>query len=274
MAFPWLAVAIAASAYAGYKGQKSLADKMNQPQALQTPEQEAAAKYLLALLQGNAPTIPTAGVAGMTGVEGSAQSMLEQYMAAPTGTGYQTGLSELEKTVAGEAYDPYTSPYWQALREGSMADEEQAVGGLRRGSQMGGMFYSEPSGRTEATLRSQYGTGRMQTLGGLAETERGRQLAAIPQLMQYSQQSPELYKAQMGMMYGGLPREIEQNKLNALYQQQYGQTMLPIEIAGTLKGTPYYSSNQQQGQTPFASGMGAAGQTATMIATLKQLGLF
>jgi len=200
------------------------------------PEVGKSRKWLYNLLKEPVPEIPTRQIAGMSDAEKQAQSLLSQYLGT-TGmpSGFQTGLTQLTKTVQGE-YDPYTSDYWRGLRDTSRMDEEKAVSRLRRGSQASGMFYSGPSERSEAELRSRYGANRQTLLGQLLSEELARRTSAAMPLLQwsdYASQQP-LRKATAGMQLGGLGRELSQAEKDAAYQSLLTKIMFPYETQANI----------------------------------------
>lgn len=194
--------------------------------------QKQARTYIEQLLAGGTPDMPTRGIAGMSDAESQAQTILQRYLSgAPEG--YDEGMEHLRGTLAG-GYDPRTSQYYQGLREQSAMDEADAVAALRRGSQAGGMFYSDPSMRAEGTLRSRYGASRDALLGGLYRDDLKRRDAAVPQLMRYGQM-PAMQAAQ-GMQLGGLPRQLAQAGENANYQTLLQRVMFPYTHGSNLAG--------------------------------------
>ncbi|HUU54499.1 MAG TPA: hypothetical protein VMY87_06220 [Armatimonadota bacterium] len=239
-----------------------------------TPEQEQAQNYLRRLLsQSRKVDIPTLGVAGMGSAEQQAQTLLEQYLSqAPRG--YEAGMAELERTLGG-GYDPLASEYWKGFREQSALDEAKSVAGLRRGAQAGGMYYSEPSMRTEGDLRARYGADRSALLGSLYEAERARMQGAVPQIMQYGQEP--VNRVGVGMQYGALPRELDQARRDAEYNTLLQKVMLPYTtgagIAGNLwqmQPTSYMTQGKPSG---FSQLMGTAGQIGSMVAPFLGGGL-
>lgn len=171
-------------------------------------------------------------------------------------------MGELEATLSGR-YDPRTSDLYKGFREESRMEEEAGVSRLRRGAQKGGMFYSGPSMRSEATLRSRAGAARTSMLGGLYERERERKAAAVPQLMEGGQMPAK--QAAIGMQLGGLEREIEQARYQAQYQRIMQRLMwayqVKMPVAETLfqMSPDYYRRRRQDG--------GGAGQALGRLAS-------
>jgi hypothetical protein len=223
------------------------------PELLTTEYTEPAMTALSNLAYGELPTLPTVNLPQITlpGVSELEQKLIDYGSSIITNLmanqgkmpeAYELGMAEIKKTL-GETYDPFTSAFYQGLRETSLKEEEAGVGQVRRRSQLGGMLYSEPSERTEAEYRATMGTGRTTMLGEMYETERGRKQAMIPQLLQYGQFEQNIPYANLQAIEGfaptaGLPRNIasQQAIINqqtgvqqALANQQVGiqQAMLP-----------------------------------------------
>lgn len=225
-----------------------------------TPQQKKAREYMENLLFSGTPDIPTAGVAGMSAAEAQAQGILTNYLSAPP-RGYEAGMDYLERTLAGE-YDPRTSQFYGGLREQSRMEEAAAVADLRRGSQAGGMYYSEPSMRAEGELRARYGASRDVILGSLYESERNRMAGAVPQMMEYGQIPAR--QAAAGMTYGALPRQIDQAGEDARYNMLMQRIMFPYtqgtQMAGQLWGMKpdYYVSESPSTFSQLVGGAQAA----------------
>lgn len=231
-----------------------------------TKEQKWSRQWMQDLAASGTPNIPTQGVAGMSGPEQQAQTILQQYMGqAPRG--YEAGMQQLERTLGG-GYDPMTSPEWQGFREASAMDEAKAVSGLRRGAQAGGMFYSDPSQRAEGELKARYGADRSMLYGKLQEAERNRQAGAVPQIMQYGQMPAQ--QAAQGMELGAVPRQIDQARQDAQYNTLLQRIMFPYtqgqQMAGNLWGmTPDYTI-EDGGPSGLSQGLSALGTVASIVA--------
>lgn len=161
-------------------------EEADPPELLLTEPQETAISALEELAYGDLPTLPTFDLESLEA--------------------YGLGMDEIKK-VLGEAYDPFTSPFYQGLREASLREEEAGVGDLRRRSQLGGMLYSDPSKRTEAEYRGRMGTGRTMMLGEMYETERDRKMQMIPNLLSYAGLGADVgkFNTQVGIQQALLP---------------------------------------------------------------------
>ena len=235
------------------------------PRMIEAPSEKEARSFLLNLLKQGAPLM---GVPGMMGYEPEGQEILGKMLEAGLPEGYHLGMGELAKTLTGE-YDPFTSPYYQGLREASKREEEEGVGGLRRGSQLGGMFYSEPSQRTEAEYRARMGTGRQSLLGRMYETERGRRYGAIPTALQYGQYAEQQPYRQLGAIqqYGGLPRQIAGAQELAKYQQLMFPYTNQAQLAQMLLAykPDWYQPQFQQKKSPWDYLMQAGELAASFV---------
>ncbi len=237
-----------------------------------TREQRQARTYLSDLLGAGTPNFPAMGVAGMSPAEAQAQGLLSQYLSgAPAG--YEAAMGELDRTLTGQ-YDPRTSDMYKGLRQQSLLDEEEAVSRLRRGAQAGGMFYSEPSMRSEARLRAGYGADRTSLLGGLYERERDRRLGAVPMALQAGQ--VPLQQVAAGMQYGALPRQLEQMEQSAQYDSLLQQLLFPYmqgqQVAQSLWGMrpDYYL---KESPSLFSQIAGVAGTVGQAVAGLPSGGM-
>lgn len=219
--------------------------KRPEPQLLQIPgAEDVGVSYLTNLLKQPPPqapqinipppprapqlhsiVMPLLEVAGMTPTELQIQNMLQSWLqTSPTESkAYQLGLGEIEKTL-GEFYDPRTSDYWKGYRELSEMEQEKGVADIRRRQQLGGGLYSEPGMRQESEYIRGVGAERTRHLGELYERERDRMTAAVAQALGYAgfEEASAATRLQLGSTIGAIPREIEQMRNLAAYQQALG----------------------------------------------------
>jgi len=169
----------------------------------QVPGTEADwARQLMKTLGQQGINMPLQGTAGMSGNE-------------------QTSQNILAKILAGGTFeDPATSQYWQGLRGTMQQEENQGVSNLRRQAQRAGMVRSGPALRAEGEYRQNAANSRNTLLGSLYNQERDR--------------DNPYTRLQAGMTYGGLPRMLEQAKMDALYNQQMGNTLAPYQLQAPL----------------------------------------
>jgi len=200
--------------------------------------QRAGIQYLRDLLAKGTPDIPTAPVAGLTPTEQAAQGVLARLV------------------TGGTFEDPLTSPLYQGLRREIEREEQRGVAGLRRGSQLAGMFRSGPSERAEAEYRSGMAARRMGLLGQLYEQERARdnpytRLAAVS-------------------AYGALPRLIEQAGGTAGYESEMQRLMFPYTTQAGLAQALMRQQPNLYMTAPQPSGLT---QTIGALSGLANLGL-
>jgi hypothetical protein len=188
-----------------------------------------AVNYMLNLMNQQAPTmnIPLQQVAGLTGNEKIVQDLLAKYLGtnATDNEAYKLGMGEISKTLNGEFYDPKTSDFWKGYRETSEIEQEKGVSDIRRRGQLGGGLYSEPNMRTEADYIKGMGAERLMQLGGLYENERNRKSNAVAQALGYAgfEEQGVTNRLGLGSTIGAIPREIQNQKYAATYNQKLGQ---------------------------------------------------
>ena len=176
-------------------------------------------------LQGQ--NIPLQQIAGMTGAEQTVQGLLSKFLGtdATQGEAYKLGMGELQKTLGGEFYDPRKSDFWKGFRESSEMEQEKGVAGIRRRGQLGGGLYATPNQRTEADYVRGKGADRSMMLGGLYEKERDRKTNAVGQALGYAGfgEQSKLNRLTAGSTIGAIPRNIQNQKYQASFNQALGQ---------------------------------------------------
>ena len=212
--------------------------KLHGPEILET-EWAPQMRAFLTELMTRQPNMPLQSVAGMTDTEQAGQSMLAKLLSG--------GMFE----------DPRESDYYQGLRAESMAEEDRGVGGLRRRSQLAGMGPSTGAAMGEGRYRSSMGNRRLSLLGGLYNQERER--------------DNPYTRLQAVSQYGGLPREIQNQQGQALYNQQYGNMMFPYQnqapIANQLLNyQPWYQPQYAQTPSMFSQIMQTGAAIAPYVA--------
>ncbi|MEA2016479.1 MAG: hypothetical protein U9O59_07250 [Actinomycetota bacterium] len=162
-----------------------------EPELLTTEYTEPAMTALEDLAYGEAPTLPTVNLPGVTGEESKllsqGMSLIKQLMSGEMPEAYKMGMEKIKSVLGGE-YNPLTSPYYKGLKEEAARTEEKGISDIRQRSQLGGMLYSEPAMGAEAEFKGILGTGLTKELGRLYEADIGRQTGMIPQLLGYSGQ--------------------------------------------------------------------------------------
>ena len=213
----------------------------------QTEEQLAAIKYLRDMM--GKTDYPLQEIAGLTPAELQGQDILSKLLGTTAmPQGYELGMGELAKTLGG-AYRPETSPYYEGFRQQLQGVKEEGLADLARQSQKGGMLYSTGRTGAQAKYLGDIGAKQMSALGQLYEAERGRMAGAVPQALQYGQFEAGIPYSKLGAVsqYGGLPREIEQMRKTAAYQQKMMPFEKGIDISKILAGySPYYMPQYTQ----------------------------
>jgi hypothetical protein len=196
--------------------------------------------YLNSLINRNVQT-PTRQIAGMSGNE-------------------QTSQDILSKILAGETFaDPRISPYYQGLRQEINTETEKGVAALNRRGQSAGMYNSTPAARAEGDYRADMSAKTLSILGGLYETERNR--------------DNPYTRLQAGMTYGSLPRQLEQEGMNAGYESSLQDILFPYQYQAPLAQNmlnyqPWYQPQYYQQPSMFSQIAGPAGQLAGGVGML------
>jgi len=246
------------------KNAKPLAPMIDK-EPFQLESGQAVADWAKKYMPGYVPGAEFGGkrTAGMSPQETQGMEWLQKYMNQPnTGENYNLAAGEIKKTLTG-GYNPATSDFYQATRQGAMREQESAIDALRRSQGYRGTFFQDTGVREEGKVREGTANYLQQLLGSMGEKERQNRLAAVPQAMnleQYAQGAP-LAKAAAGMSLGSLPRLIEQGDLEARYQDFLRKQ---TELGGTIPaaqgvfGTSVNYAVEQPASSPFDRIMGLA----------------
>ena len=210
-----------------------------------------AVSFLMNLMNNyQAPTqnIPLQQIAGMTGNEQTTQNILSKFLATdPTeGKAYKLGMGELQKTLGSEYYDPKKSDFWKGFREHSAMEEKKGVSDIRRRGQLGGGLYSDPNARTESEFIRGKGADRSMMLGSLIGKERDRKSNAVAQALGYAgfEEQGTMNRLNAGSTIGALPRQIQNQKYQAAFNQALGQEK--ADYASSVLGTTLQSGAASQ----------------------------
>ena len=163
----------------------------------------------------------------------------------------KAGLSSLDDILAGGSRfeDPSKSQYYGGLRDEMQRGTERGSSALRHRAQLGGMFSSGPGLREEGEYRAQRQNQSDMVLGGLYDQERTRE------------NSDKYSRLAAAMSYGGLPRQIEQQGMNADYQKQIQDLLAPYQlqmpIANNLLGYAPWQTAVGTQQPSAAAGLGS-----------------
>lgn len=216
------------------------------------PQILEAMNWLEKLYKQPVPSIPTRQIAGMTPTEQMGQQILSDYATTGLPETFQLGRRELMKTAEGDYADLARSPYFEPLISRIGREGAEEVNRLMRGLQIGGMGRSTPAAKMLGSQVQRMIDEMMGTLAPYAEAERGRQFAAIPQLQQAATYEEKLPVRKMGAIsaFGALPRQIEQEEENALFNQLMQIIMFPYQvqapIAQSVMGAPIPATTTEE----------------------------
>lgn len=159
--------------------------------------------------------------AGMSSYENQGLgTFLQKYLSAPdVSQNLGDVRSLLSKTING-GFDPGSSDYYQALRDASEYNRKGAIDQTNADLGGRGKFFSSEALQKYGDINAQTSIGLNNSMAALANRERDRSMAAVPQadaLERYISGVP-LQKATAATTIGALPRELEQKDLEAHYQ--------------------------------------------------------
>lgn len=241
-------------------------------------EPNQAVSYFLNLMNQNlqGQNIPLQQIAGMTGNEQTVQSLLSKYLgtSATDNEGYKAGMGEIQKTLTGKDYDPSTGDFWKGYRDYSAMQEEKGVSDIRRRGQLGGGLYATPNMRTESDYRLGSQSQRNMMLGGLTDKERDRKSNAVNQALGYAgfEETGKTNRLQLGSTIGAIPRNIQNQKYQAQYNQALGQeeadwakqlSQIGIQTGAASQLMPQWYVDNTQQSDPLGGILGLVGTLAT-----------
>ncbi len=219
--------------------------------------------------------IPLQQIAGLGQHELTTQNLLGKFLGtdATQGEAYKLGMGELQKTLGGEFYDPRTSDFWKGYRDVSEMEQEKGVADIRRRGQIGGGLYAEPGQRTEADYIKGMGGQRTMQLGSLYERERNRKSNAVMQALGYAgfEEAGKVSRLQAGSTIGAIPRNIQNQKYQALFNQALGQeqanwgtqlAQIGMQTGAAQQLMPQWSVDQGGGDSGLGGFLGLIGTLA------------
>lgn len=211
-------------------------------------ESIAGRKWLLDLLQKPVP--PARGIAGMTPTELTGQDILGDYATSGLPEEYGVAKAELLKTLKGGYADITKSQFFEPIMEKIRRETDERVNQLMRRLQMGGMRASSPGAKQLGGVTKRAAGEMMAILAPYGERERDRQFASIPMLQQFGQYAEGFPVRKMGAIqqYGGLPRQLQQDELNAVFEKILFPYLAQAPMAQFLtQQKPEYYSKESQG---------------------------
>lgn len=204
---------------------------------------------------------------------------LPQYLNAPDVSGnLNDARTFLNKTITG-GFDPGTSAYYQALRSTAQYNRGQAIKDTNADLGARGKFFSSEAVNKYGDINAQTTNSLNSSMAELADRERNRSMSAVPyatSLEDYISKIP-LQKTAATQTYGSLPRLLEQNDLESMYQdfiRKQDEGKGAVNAGSGVSSTPLQQSYQayqpsnferyvmpllKTGISAFAGGMGGGG---------------
>jgi hypothetical protein len=189
--------------------------------------QKASDKFLQGLVEQDI-NIPTQQIAGLSDLEQAGLKKISALQDIDASGISQQAAEVLRGTLAGD-FDPRTSPFYKGFRQEAGRIKQEGISDVLRRSQR---ITGAPAGtalRQTGDVAGRADENSLQVLGGLFEQERGRQFNAIGQGLNLPGGIGSIL-----MNAGALPRGIEQNILNAQFQQQMGQIQAPFQLQAPI----------------------------------------
>lgn len=167
--------------------------------------------------------------------------------------------SLLQKTING-GFDPGTSEYYRALRDTAQYNRGQAVKDTNADLGARGKYFSSEAVQKYGDINAQTANTLNTVMAQLANQERDRSAGAVSQatsLEDYIAGIP-LQKATAATSLGAIPRMLEQNDLESLYQdfirrQDEGKGVISaasgVSSARTTEGYPLPSLQKDNSQS-------------------------
>jgi hypothetical protein len=187
--------------------------------------------------------------------------------AGPSTNGRTFGATQGALADAINPGDPAQREYYKAYRDAALRQLSQAKNTVRAARSTSDAYSGSGLDRAEGRLESDTIAGLAETLGGLIDSDRNTQLAAIPQAMAGAEmrQTIPIEYAQAAGALGDLPRSIQQANYDAQYQEwmrALNDLGIPLDVAAALiTYQPPVSVSQHEGilkgiGNSLASGMG------------------
>jgi len=155
------------------------------------------------------------------------------------------------KGVLGGGYDPRNSDYYKGLRQEAGQLKADSNTAIRRQAAAGGMLQSSPTQAQIGDNERQVNNTLLTQLGGMYENERSRMGQAAQGLQQADSQRLQATGQVASLM--DMERQIEQQKMDALYNQALQTVMFPYQYQAGLANSIFSGS---QGSQPIVTGGG------------------
>jgi len=221
-------------------------------------------------------TYPGSFTAEKTPYETTGLNWLSQYLNAPaTGDLFGAAKSQVMDTLSGKYADPESSPFIRSMKNIAQTELQDAINETRaRRGARGSFFHSE--GLTEERELTNRTLNNLNALiGQFIDTERGRMAEAVPQaqqLEQYESMAP-LAKTEASQTYGALDRILEQNELEAQYNEwtrARAEKTMPLETTMGLYQTPVQFGIRDW-QMPEREGTNTFGNIMNIIPKIQDI---
>ncbi len=190
-------------------------------------------------------------VAGMSSQEKESMDWLKKYGEGGPSPLRTAAVGEMQKTLSG-AYDPTSSPYYQAVKAESARNLTEAKEGIAGEAAGGGRYWTGARLGEQREATTDVTIGLNKFLGGLAERERARKLEVLPLAGQFAREEEEapLRKTAAFQEYGALPRNVKTAELQAIYNEWLRTQERPMEIGRMAAGVQKAPMYGQVGYAP------------------------
>lgn len=243
---------------AGWFGDKAgdaLKDTEVRPTPVDEPSfypqiREAVGNRLLDLTKSGPEKYTGEMVAPLSDRQLGSLGKLDQYANQGVPSVIGEGSAEISKTLAG-GYDPETSAYYKAYRDQRLNELTQSKDRLNADAAGAGRFFH--GGRIDSTRKLEEGATRDINLQSatLAENERNRKLAVLPEAMRFGSYAADLPLNQAKALQdqGSIEQRQKQAEDTAAmneFLRQIGQGRADLNQAGGFAGDVPYAYTQYQ----------------------------
>lgn len=221
----------------------------------QTPEQIEALAFLKNLI-GAAPTFPTQQVAGLTDLEKFSQEQLGAFAQKAQPQVLTDALKSLSN-ILGAAPDVRETPGYQAFLQESERLRGLGQGEIARQGQARTGAFSLPTARQSSEFDEATNRNILAELGRRQLQQQQTQLQAIPQAANLASAQTAFPLQQFGAVqqFGGLPRNIQQQQQDAVFNQQLQTILFPFNYQKDIAGALLNQDRYVWAETPETSGL-------------------
>lgn len=221
------------------------------------------------------PTYSGETVAPLSTQQNQSFDFLNKYGASDFGSTMGAAKNEINKTL-GDAYDPTTSPYYQAVKATAAQNLKNTNTQIASDSAGAGRYFTGARLKAQAKAATDSGNSLDTIMGTLAQQERQNKLSVIPQAMSLAQSEQQLplQKATAFQTLGALPQQNAQAQdTSNLSQWQNSNLTYPMQILNMIAGIQTPPTYQQ---TPPGIGtqlLTGAGSSMASMLPLMMMGL-